>query len=77
MPRPMKMWIGNLDGQREGLVIAATKKRAIEVIGTRAGDFNDYWVIAREVDTTLKHETLYTRPYRIPRAAWQEGKCPL
>lgn len=34
----LKMWIGNLDGRREGLVIATTKKRAIEIVGAGRTD---------------------------------------
>ena len=74
----LKMWTGNLDGAREGLVIAATKKRAREVVGGGRTNFDDYWRLAPHVDASLDPETLYTRP--IPpstTSTWQRGRCPL
>ena len=62
--KKLKMWVGNLDGQHKGLVIASTKKRAREIIGPRTSetDFNSYW---REwpVDLRLEPEVLYTRRF--------------
>jgi hypothetical protein len=76
----LKMWIGNLDGSRQGLVIAATKKRAVEVVGTGRTDFDAYWH-ERSVDPSLEPEVLYTRPFaeslRAGTAAWYRGRCPL
>lgn len=78
MPVKLKMWVGNLDGRREGLVIAATKKRAREVIGPRTSvaDFNSYW---REwpVDLRLEPEVLYTRRFGARMESWFHGRCPL
>lgn len=39
----LKHWVGNYDGRREALVCAATKKRAIELIGGSRTSFNDYY----------------------------------
>lgn len=71
----LKMWIGNLDGRREGLVIATTKKRAIEIVGGSRKNFDDYWR-ERPVDASLEPEVLYTRPFYTVRA-WYRGRCPL
>lgn len=80
-PRAMKIWVGNVDGRREGLVIAATKKRAREVAGRSVGEFNSYWHEAgpayTEGATSLEPEILYTRPFDARGAAWQKGRCPL
>ena len=74
----MKMWIGNLDGSRAGLVIAPSKERARTIVGTGRTDFDAYWKLQPHVDAALQPETLYTRPMRpgCP-AAWQPGRCPL
>lgn len=79
MKPKLKMWTGNLDGSREGLVIAANKRRAREVVGTGRTDFDTYW---REtpIDASLDPEVLYTRPidHGIRGAApWYRGRCPL
>jgi hypothetical protein len=72
----LKMWVGNFDGAREGLVIAPTKKRAIEVTSRSGYDFNNYWT-ERFVDASLDPEVLYTRPYGKTDVAWQRGRCSL
>ena len=76
MPVKLKMWVGNLDGRREGLVIAPTKKRAMEITGSGPTDFNAYW---REhpVDLRLEPEILYTRRYGASMEAWFHGRCQL
>lgn len=71
------MWIGNLDGRREGLVIATTKKRAIEIVGAGRTDFENHWVLKPTVDETLNPETLYTRRFDDRESAWFAGRCPL
>ena len=75
----MKMWIGNLDGSRAGLVIAPSKERACKIVGAGRTDFDSYWKL-HPVDTSLEAETLYTRPIGPDPngpAAWQQGRCPL
>ena len=71
----LKMWVGNLDGSREGLVIAPTKVRARAIIGTGRADFDAYW---REypVDPRLEPEVLYTRRFGGRMESWFRGRCP-
>lgn len=77
----LKMWIGNLDGSRHGLVIAHSKQRAREVVGVGRADFDSYWSEQRVINTTLDPEVLYTRPIAnrgaSQTAPWQRGRCPL
>lgn len=73
----LKMWIGNLDGSREGLVIAPTKARAIEIVGNKRGDFDAYWTLRPTVDGSLDPGVLYTRKFNVRDATWFRGKCPL
>lgn len=81
MPVTLKMWIGNLDGRREGLVVAPTKVRAREVIGASTGarssrkDFDDYWT-EHPVDPRYDPEVLYTRRFGAPMESWSRGRCP-
>jgi hypothetical protein len=70
------MWIGNLDGRREGLVIAPSKKRAAEVTGSGLTDFNTYWT-EHPVDAQLEAEVLYTRRFGGRTEPWFRGRCPL
>ena len=75
--KPLKMWIGNFDGSREGLVIAATKAQALKVVGGGRKNFEDYWTLQPAVDPAFTPEVLYTRLMRHPKATWQQGRCPL
>lgn len=75
--KTMKMWLGNLDGSRQGLVIAPSKERARRIVGTSRKDFDDYWVVQPGVDQSLEFEVLYTRSMARPSAPWQQGRCPL
>ena len=78
MPVKLKMWVGNLDGSREGLVIAPTKVRAREILGTRTtsrSDFDAYWR-DHPVDPRLEPEVLYTRRFGAPMESWFRGRCP-
>jgi len=74
----LKMWIGNLDGSREGLVIAPTKVRAREILGplTSRSDFDAYWQ-EHPVDPRLEPEVLYTRRFGASMETWFRGRCPL
>lgn len=74
--RSMKMWIGNLDGDRSGLVISSSKERARKIIGASRADFEGYWVRQSYVDQGLEFEKLYTRP-SDGAARWQQGRCPI
>lgn len=74
----MKMWIGNFDGVRDGLVIAPSKERARKVVGGGRADFDGYWRLQDHVDGSLQPEVLYTRPIaKSCRSAWQQGRCPI
>lgn len=72
------MWIGNLDGLRQGLVIATSKVKARQIIGRcSAHEFDSYWREQDDVDETLAPETLYTRPFTTDRGKgmWFQGRC--
>lgn len=66
--RPMKMWIGNLDGTLAGLVIATSKARARAIVGAGRREFDDYWVQQQSVNESLRPGVLYTRPMDSGRA---------
>ena len=69
------MWTGNLDGRRQGLVIAPSKQRASEVVGSGLTDFNRHWR-EKPIDEALASEVLYTRPIDS-RGPWFRGRCAL
>ena len=78
----LKMWIGNYDGVRRGLIIAPTKKRALEVLQEhgRCGrtHFDDYWSLQADVDPALEPEVLYTTDNRnYPMPPWVKGRCEI
>lgn len=62
----MKMWIGNLDGERMGLIIASSAKLAQQLIGTTRRDFNDYWALQSGVYDGLELHILYSKPMGSP-----------
>src|SRR6185436_5480544 len=77
----LKMWIGNFDGLRQGLVIAPNKENARKIVGTGRADFDGYWA-EQPVDPTLESEVLYTRAStrnggQSGLGLWQRGRCPL
>ena len=72
----LKMWTGNLDGRRRGRVIASSKRRASEIVGSSLTDFNRYWREDQPIDEALAPEVLYTRPFNS-RGPWFAGRCPL
>ncbi len=76
----LKMWIGNLAGARQGLVIASTKDRARKIVGTSRSDFDSYWIEQPAIYPALEPEMLYTRPiqrHRNDAVPWYRGRCPL
>lgn len=79
MMSKLKMWIGNLDGTRQGLVIATSAERARKIVGTGKKDFQGYWVVQPDVHPLLLPETLYTRPFQETRyrkdVPWHVGRC--
>ena len=78
--RKLKMWIGNLDGSRQGLVIASTKELARKIINAGRTEFDGYWSEQPEIDPTLEIEVLYTRSIQRHLSGpvpWYRGRCPL
>lgn len=74
------MWVGNLDGSRQGLVIAASKERARKIVGTGRTDFDGHWKLQPAIDPTLDPEVLYTRAFSRSgndSGPWYRGRCPL
>lgn len=72
----LKMWIGNLDGVRQGLVISTSKNRARKIVHTSLNEFNGYWALQPSVNELLEVDVLYTRKIRDGEA-WHIGRCPL
>lgn len=74
---------GNLDGDRRGLVLATSKKAAIEAIGRISlRDFNNSWVERQGEEKEpgdFDVGVLYTKPisYGPAQFKWVEGRCPL
>ena len=75
-PAKLKAWQGNYDGDRAGLIIASSKKKAAAVVRAGPKGFDDFF---REVEVDVaqyKPETLYTRPIHSD-VPFVEGRCPL
>ena len=72
----MKMWIGNLDGVRRGLVISSSKERARKIVRASRAEFDGFWAEQPVVDKMLEPDTLYTRPNNRDQP-WAEGRCAL
>lgn len=74
----MKCFIGNLDGKRNGLILAKSKEEAMRHIPTGRVDFNNYWGATECPSGTFEPLTLYTRPANpIGAQPWVKGRCPL
>ncbi len=75
--RPMKCWIGNLDGRRQGLIVATSQRAAAKAVGTGLTDFLSYWVLQTVCPKRdPKPLTLYTRPYgSLAYEEFSEGRC--
>lgn len=75
------MWLGNLDGIRQGLIISSSKERARKLVRASRAEFDGYWVAQCEVDPDKKPDTLYTRPgmasYTGDPPPWIEGLCEM
>lgn len=60
----LKCFVGNLNGNYQGLVCASSKKKAAEVAGTSLYDFNKFWHRAISVKIgEFKPDTLYIKPW--------------
>lgn len=79
----LKLWIGNYDGRREGLIYAKSKKAAAKIAGCSVKHFNDYWSESTRVVQTsngameFEPETLYTRPIGSYNGVFFKGRFPL
>lgn len=76
----VKCWIGNLDGHRQGLIVAHNQKEAAKIARTSIGSFRDYWSLqtGKWPVTAPKLLTLYTRPYgSLASDPFQEGLCAI
>lgn len=78
----MKMFIGNYDGRREGLIIAKSKSAAAKIAGCSVRTFNNYWSEATRVIQVngvgdFEPDTLYTRSNQTWGGTFFKGKCPL
>lgn len=69
----VKCYTGNLDGRREGLVVASNQKEAAKIVQTSLNDFRNYWAAKGHPwpITAPKLRTLYTRKYG---GEWVEGR---
>ncbi len=77
-PEYVKCYVGNFDGNREGLVVAANQKEAAKIAGTTLYDFRNYWVAMDHPwpISAPKIKTLYTRPFSTTGDwSWTEGIC--
>lgn len=85
MPSKLKVWIGNLDGSRQGLVIASSQIAGAKAVNTGLTDFRRYWKAINEASegelTRFQVETLYTRPMASKAhdglVPWNKGRCTL
>lgn len=70
----VKCYTGNLDGTREGLVVASNQKEAAKVAGTSLYDFRNYWGAETHPwpIASPKLRTLYTRKFG-GGGEWEEG----
>ncbi len=75
--KTLKCFQGNLDGQREGLVIASSQQQAASIANTSIHELRTYWVTDGDwPDQEIKVNCLYTRPI-CSTAPWVEGVCKL
>lgn len=70
----VKCWMGNLDGKREGLVIANSQKKAAQIIGTSMCDFQRYWTLHLGIWPQVEPYKLYVRDYGRSEQPWRERK---
>ena len=72
----LRCYIGNLDGQRDGMVFAPNQRTAAAVVKCSIYHFSEYWVQQpNRPISDPKPLTLYTR--NDYRSEWQEGICQL
>lgn len=78
--KPVKCYIGNYDGQRNGMIFATSKREAAKIAGCSVYHFERHW--GTHTPWPLpnpKAMTLYTRKsdgFKID-SWWYEGICTL
>lgn len=79
--RALKCYTGNYDGQRDGMIFAASAVEASALIHCSLYHFQQYWIV-RPLPWPLpngknpKVLTLYTRKNDY-HSEWQEGICEI
>ncbi len=77
--KTLKCFQGNLDGQREALVIASSQQKAASIANTSVHDLRTYWSTDGDwpaAQDALKVNSLYTKPI-CSSEPWVEGVCKL
>lgn len=85
MAAPVKVWVGNYDGVRRGMVRATSQRAAALATHTSAGRFREFWGLVHDASHAIGFEALadrvlYTQPCDAPpdvRSWWFVGSCPL
>lgn len=75
----LKFYAGNLDGTREGGVLAPSWKEAARAIGQSVHSMRQFFNFHAPPEQELKPLTLYTRRFQYgPKRnqEWIEGRCP-
>ena len=77
--RRVKMFEGNYDGSRMGLILATSQKMAANIAGCGVQSFRDFWysLEPRPYCVGKKHDTLYTKPMDAAPSEYVEGRCAL
>lgn len=76
----LKCWTGNLDGQRNALVIASSQAKAAKVLGISTKSLRDYFGLRGDVPTGYEVETMYTqdnREFGPHHDTWTKGRCEI
>ena len=74
----VKCFHGNLDGLRQGLVVARSQKQVAEIAKIPLHSFRDYWSSGSfPKEWNPKPYVLYSRRYATPNASYVEGLCSL
>lgn len=79
MPRTttLKCFQGNLDGKRDGLVIASSQKKAADIANMSIHELRKYWSASGAWPSQeMKINCLYTKP-SCGSKPWVEGLCKL
>lgn len=75
MSELVKCFYGNLDGKRQGMVIASSQKQAAEIAGVSLHYFKGWWsqgLFPENKDVTYKPYVLYSKPNHSS-GVWVEG----